>query len=124
MSAPIGIFLFKSLPVMRIALIPGMVMRRIPVTGSDNIGGRISVIRGPAILIAEVLIQQSVQKPITLVIGPRRICPNPRGCINVLGRGRIVIASISLTASITLIIRWGIRRAGGASGQQNCQSKN
>ena len=60
MSAPIGILLFKSLPVMRIALIPRIPLRRIPVIGSDNIGGRISVIRGPAILIAEELIQYSI----------------------------------------------------------------
>ena len=60
MSAPIGILLFKSPPVMRIALIPHIPLRRIPVIGSDNIGGRISVIRGPAILIAEELMQYSI----------------------------------------------------------------
>ena len=60
MSAPIGILLFKILPVMRIALIPRIPLRRIPVIGSDNIGGRISVIRGPAILIAEELLQYSI----------------------------------------------------------------
>jgi hypothetical protein len=59
-AAPIGIPLLKILPVMRIALIPRIPLRRIPDLGSDNIGGRISVIRGPAILIAEVLIQQSI----------------------------------------------------------------
>jgi hypothetical protein len=59
-TAPIRIPLFKILPVMRIALIPRIPLRRIPDLGSDNIGGRISVIRGPAILIAEVLIQQSI----------------------------------------------------------------
>ena len=53
MSAPIGILLFKSLPVMRIVLIPRIPPRLIPGIGSDNIDGRISVIRGPAILIAE-----------------------------------------------------------------------
>jgi hypothetical protein len=57
MSAPIGIPLFKTLPVVRIALIPRIPLRRIPVIRSDNIGGRIRVIRGPAILIAEEMIQ-------------------------------------------------------------------
>jgi hypothetical protein len=57
MSAPIGILLFKIPPVMRIVLIPHVPLRRIPVIGSDNIDGRISVIRGPAILIAEEMIQ-------------------------------------------------------------------
>jgi hypothetical protein len=60
MSAPIRVLLFQSLPVMRMVLIPRMPMRGIPYLGSDDIGGRISVIRGPAILIAEKLIQQSV----------------------------------------------------------------
>ena len=53
MAAPIGILAFKTLPVMRIVLIPRIPLRRIPDIGSDNISGRISVIRGPAILIAE-----------------------------------------------------------------------
>jgi hypothetical protein len=57
MSAPIGILLFKTLPVVRVSLIPRIPLRRIPVIGPDNIGGRISVIRGPSILIAEELIQ-------------------------------------------------------------------
>jgi hypothetical protein len=57
MPAPIGILLFKIPPVMRIALIPRIPLRRIPIIGSDNIGGRVRVIRGPPILIAEELIQ-------------------------------------------------------------------
>ena len=60
MSAPIGVLLFKTLPVMRIVLIPRIPLRRIPVIGSDNIGGRVSVIRGPAILIAEEMLQYSI----------------------------------------------------------------
>ena len=60
MSAPIGILLFKIPPVMRIALIPRIPLRRIPVMGSDNIGGRISVIRGPPVLFAEELMQYSI----------------------------------------------------------------
>jgi len=105
MSAPMGILLFKSLPVMRIALIPRIPLRRIPGLGSDNIGGRVSVIRGPAILIAEILMHYSIQKPITLVKGPRRIIPDPRVRVRILGLRCIVIASITWTASITLIIR-------------------
>jgi hypothetical protein len=97
MSPPIGISLFKIPPVMRIALIPRIPLRRIPVTGSDNIGGWISIIRRPAILIAEKLMQYSIQKPITLVKGPRRIIPDPRVRVRILGRGCIVIASITLT---------------------------
>jgi hypothetical protein len=105
MSAPIGMLLFKRLPVMRIALIPRIPLRRIPDLRSDNIGGWISIIRRPAILIAEKLIQYSIQKPITLVKGPRRIIPDPRVGVRILGRGCIVIASITWTTSITLIIR-------------------
>ena len=70
--APVGILLMKGLPVMRILLIPRIPLRLIPLIGPDNIGGRISVIRGPAILIAEELIEYSIQKPVTLVIDPRR----------------------------------------------------
>jgi hypothetical protein len=60
MSAPIGMLLFKILPVMRFLLIPRIPPRLIPVIGSDNIGGWISVIWGPSILIAEKLIQHSI----------------------------------------------------------------
>jgi hypothetical protein len=60
MSAPIGILLFKSFVVIRVLLIPRMPVGRIPDLGSDNIGGGISVIRGPAILIAEKLIHYSI----------------------------------------------------------------
>ena len=56
-SAPIGILSLKSLPVPRMPLIPVMPPRFIPGNGSDNIGGRISVIRRPAILRPEKIIQ-------------------------------------------------------------------
>jgi hypothetical protein len=59
-AAPIGIPLFKIIPVVRIALIPRIPLRRIPDLGSDNIGGRIGVIRGPATLIAEKLIHYPI----------------------------------------------------------------
>ena len=79
MAAPIGILLFKTLPVMRIAFIPGIPLRRIPGRGSGDIDRRISVIRGPAIFIAEKVIQYSMGKPVTLVKDPWRIRPHPRG---------------------------------------------
>ena len=55
--AVIGIFLFESPYVLWVPLIPGLILRRVPGNGSDNIGGRIRVIRGPPILTAEVVIQ-------------------------------------------------------------------
>jgi hypothetical protein len=55
--AVMGIFLFESPHVLRILLIPDLIPRRIPGSGSDNISDRIRVIRGPPILIAEVVIQ-------------------------------------------------------------------
>ena len=57
---PIGILSLEILPVNRVALIPRMPLRRIPVVRPDNIGGRISVIRGPAILIAEKIMQYPI----------------------------------------------------------------
>jgi hypothetical protein len=56
-SAPIGILALKILPVMRMSLIPLMPPRFIPGNGSDNIGGWISVIRGPSMLRPEKIIQ-------------------------------------------------------------------
>jgi hypothetical protein len=56
-SAPIGMLLLKTLPVMRLSLIPLMPPRFIPGNRSDNIGRRISVIRGPSILRPEKIIQ-------------------------------------------------------------------
>ena len=53
MSAPIGILSLKICPVMRISLVPRIPLRLIPVIGSDNIGRRIRIIWGPAILISE-----------------------------------------------------------------------
>ena len=56
-SAPIGILSLKSLPVLGMPLIPVMPPRFIPGNGSDNIGRRIRVIRGPSILRPEKIIQ-------------------------------------------------------------------
>ncbi len=58
--APIGIPTGEILPVLRMLLIPGIPLRLVPVIGSDHIGGRISIIRGPPILIAVVVIQHSI----------------------------------------------------------------
>ena len=96
-SGPIGILSPETLPVMRVALIPGLPLRRIPVVRPDNIGGRIGVIRSPAILIAEKIIQYAIQKPITLVKDPGRLGPNPGGSVNILGRGWIVMAILCLS---------------------------
>jgi hypothetical protein len=60
MAAPIGILLFKTLPVTGIVFIPDIPLRFIPLIGPDNIGGRISIIWSPAILIAEKVIQDSI----------------------------------------------------------------
>jgi hypothetical protein len=115
-SAPVGIRPLKILPVMRVVLIPGIPPRLIPVRGSFNIGGRIGVIRGPAVLRAEKVIQQSIYKPITVVIDPRRIRPDPRLSVRIRGRGGIVIAILSLSRR---------RHCGDrASSQQNCQRQN
>ncbi len=59
-SAPIGILLGKTLPVMRILLIPRIPPRSIPVIRSDDIRRSIGVIRGPAIVIAEKVIEDPI----------------------------------------------------------------
>ena len=78
-GAPIGIRLLKMLIVIRMSPVPRQPARRIPSTGSLDISGRISVIRGPAVLGAEKVIQEAIQKPIAVVIDPRRTGPYP-GC--------------------------------------------
>jgi hypothetical protein len=59
-AAPIGVSLRKSLDILRMLLIPGIPPCLIPVSRSDNIGGRISIIWRPAILIAVKIIQQAI----------------------------------------------------------------
>jgi hypothetical protein len=59
-SGPIGILSPEILPVMRVSLIPRIPLRPIPVIGSDNIGGRIRVIRSPSVLRSEKIIQQTL----------------------------------------------------------------
>jgi hypothetical protein len=75
---PIGIPLRKTLPVMRVSLVPRIPPLSIPVIRPDDVGRGIGVIRGPAIVIAEKVIEDPIQKPIPVVIGPRCIRPDPR----------------------------------------------
>jgi hypothetical protein len=77
-GAPIGIALSKTLPVMRILLIPRIPPWSIPVIRSDDIGRSIGIIRGPSVVITEKVIQNSIQKPITVVMDPRCIRTDPR----------------------------------------------
>ncbi len=74
---PIRILPLKTLPVLRPPLIPRRPSRTIPVFGSDNITGRISVIWSPTVVRAVKIVQDAIQKPITVVIDPRRIRPHP-----------------------------------------------
>ena len=74
---PIRILPLKTLPVLRPPLIPRRPSRTIPVFGSDNITGRISVIWSPTLVRAVKIVQDAIQKPITVVIDPRRIRPHP-----------------------------------------------
>jgi len=110
-SAPHRILSLKIIPVLRMSLIPRIPPRRIPVFGSDNIDGRIGVIRGKSISGAEKVLKDSIQKPITFVKGPGCIIPHPRGRGNRLARGWIIALSGSRSG----------HRADRASSQQNYQ---
>ncbi len=88
--APIGILSTKTLPVMRISLVPRIPPRGIPGFWSYDIGGSISVIRAPSVLRAEKVIQDAIQKPVAVVIDPRRIRPHPRCRVRIRGRGWIL----------------------------------
>jgi len=74
---PMRILPMKTLPVLRSNIIPKKPSRTIPGFGSDNIVGRISVIRAPTVIGAVKIVQDAIQKPITVVIDPRRIRPHP-----------------------------------------------
>jgi hypothetical protein len=91
---PIRVSLRKGLHVLRMLLIPGIPPRLIPVSRSDNIGGRISIIRSPSILVAVKIIQQSIIKPISLIKNPRCVGPNPWYPVRILGWGCLVSAPI------------------------------
>jgi hypothetical protein len=74
---PVRIPPVKTLPVLRPPIIPRKPSRTIPGFGSDNIAGRISVIGAPTVFRAEKVVQGTIQKPIAVVIDPRRIRPHP-----------------------------------------------
>jgi len=76
-STPVRILPLKTLPVLRLPLIPRQPSRSIPSFESDNIAGRISVIWGTTVIRAEKVVQDTIQKPITVVIDPGRIRPHP-----------------------------------------------
>jgi hypothetical protein len=92
MFAPIRILPLKTLPISRLPLVPRHPSRSIPGLGSDNIAGRISVIRSPTVIGAVKIVQNAIQKPITVVVDPRRIRPDPGRLIGIRRRGRIIIA--------------------------------
>ena len=58
--APIGVVVVKMFPIDRMGLIPGVPSRSVPMSGPDNIGRRIGIIRGPAILWAKKVIQDAI----------------------------------------------------------------
>lgn len=59
-SVPIRIISVKIPPVMRLAFKPHIPPGAVPVIGSYDKGGRISVIRGPSVPLAEKVIQDSI----------------------------------------------------------------
>ncbi len=112
--APLRILVLKIRPVLRMAPIPLIPPRRIPVSGSHNIGLRVCVIRGKSNFRAEKVIQDPIQEPIAFKKGPGRIGPNIRLDDNRLDRVGIVIA-LGGTRSR--------RHADGASSQHDCQQQ-
>lgn len=107
MAAPIRIPLNQMVPVAGMGPIPGVPLGSIPVGRPDDIGGSISIIRGPAIPRAEKAVQHAIHEPITVVIDPRGVGADPGGRVKVLGRGPVGLG-----------IRRSIHGAGGAAGQQ------
>lgn len=89
-TVPIGIPALKIRPVYRMGLIPGIPPGSIPLRRPHDVGGGIGIIRSPAILVAEEVIQDPVQEPIALVENPGRIGSDPRRrhCDGAHGRGR------------------------------------
>jgi hypothetical protein len=76
-SAPIGIIPVEIFPVVRMSLIPGIPILTVPLTGPDDVGGSVGIIRGPPVSGAEKVMEDSIQKPVAVVIDPRRIRPHP-----------------------------------------------
>ena len=91
-SVPIGITSVEIFPVVRMSLIPDIPFGSVPVSGPDDIGGSVGIIRGPPVSGAEKVVQDSIQKPVAVVIDPGRIGPNPRGRVRILGWGWIAVA--------------------------------
>ena len=114
-AGPIGIGPVKITPVPGMGLVPGVPPRGIPVMRPGNIGGGISVIWGPAVTRAEKVIEDAIQKPVSVVVDPRGIGPDPGGGVNILGRGWIVI-TLSMPGR-----RHGDDRA---AAQQDCQRQS
>jgi hypothetical protein len=85
MIVPIGISVGKSLHILRVLMIPGGPLRRVPVSCSDNISRRIRVVWSPAILRAKKIVEHAVIKPIALVKDPWSIASNPRCPVRILG---------------------------------------
>jgi len=90
-SAIIRILSLKIIPVCGMSPIPRIPARPIPAPGSYNIAKGICVIGCKSISRAEEVIQDSIQKPITIVKDPWRRRPNPRCRVNILGRGWIAL---------------------------------
>ncbi len=77
--APIGVTAMKILVVTWMGAIPVMPFRPIPVTGSDDVGLGIRIIRGPAISGAEKVLQDPILEPVTVVVDPWGVGTYPRG---------------------------------------------
>jgi hypothetical protein len=58
--APIGVGSMEIVPIIGTSRIPGVPLGGIPGRGSDDIGGSIGVIRGPAISGAEKVVEDAV----------------------------------------------------------------
>ena len=112
-SAPIGIISVEIFPVVRMSLIPDIPILTVPLTGPDDVGGSIGIIRGPPVSGAEKVVEDSIQKPVAIVIDPRRIGPNPGVRVRILGWGWIAVGRIALG------IRRGCDGADRAANQQN-----
>jgi hypothetical protein len=94
--APMGIVTNKIFPVMGMPFIPHFPLRTVPFHRSDDVSGGIIVIRGPSVSGTEVMVQYAVLKPVTVVIGPRRIRPDPRRCVRIRGWRWVGIGYIPL----------------------------
>jgi hypothetical protein len=88
---PVMIVAVEIFPVTGMRHVPGIPRGPIPVLRPDNIGAGIGVIGGPAVLLAEKVIKDTVQKPVSVVIDPRGVRPHPGLRIRIRGWGWILI---------------------------------